>query len=130
MTNSLKQTQVAIATKNPNTQKSAIVEALYGLLGNKSRGFFNAFSFAISNATWSSSAFMRLLRSTSLCQSVFTVKSPHTILVPWSTPSLSGDRKGSYWDPRAGIQEGELSFRADAGARCSWPVRSTAAGPR
>jgi hypothetical protein len=82
MTNSLKQTQVAIATKNPNTQKSAIVEALYGLLGNKSGGGFNAFSFAISNATWSSSALMRLLRSTSLCQSVFTVKSPHTILVP------------------------------------------------
>lgn len=55
MTKSLKQTQVAIATKNPNTQKSAIVEALYGLLGNKSGGGFNAFFFAISNTTWSSS---------------------------------------------------------------------------
>jgi hypothetical protein len=77
MINSLKQARAAIATKNPNTQKSAIVEALYGLLGNKSGGGFNVFSFAISNTTWSSSALMRLLRSTSLCLSVFTVKSPH-----------------------------------------------------
>ncbi|HWY55432.1 MAG TPA: hypothetical protein VNZ03_13260 [Terriglobales bacterium] len=52
MTNSLKQTQAAIATKNPNTQKSAIVEALYGLLGNKSGGGFIPFSFAISNSIW------------------------------------------------------------------------------
>jgi hypothetical protein len=89
MTNSLKQTQVAIATKNPNTQKSAIVDALYGLLGKKSGGGFNDFSFASSNTTWSSSALMRQLRSTSLCQSVFTVKSPDAILVPRSTPRKS-----------------------------------------
>src|SRR5947208_9858771 len=44
MTNSLKQTQAANATKNPNTQKSIIVEALYGLSGNGCRRGFDASS--------------------------------------------------------------------------------------
>src|SRR6266702_762651 len=56
MTNSLKQTQAANATKNPNTQKSIIVEALYGLLGNGCRRGFDASSFASSNSIWSRSA--------------------------------------------------------------------------
>jgi hypothetical protein len=49
MTNSLKQAQAANAAKNPNTQKSVIVEALYGLLGNSCGGDFNSFFRAISN---------------------------------------------------------------------------------
>jgi hypothetical protein len=60
MTNSLKQTQVANATKNPNTQKSVIVEALYGLLGNSCGAGFNAPFRASSNSSWSSSTLMRL----------------------------------------------------------------------
>jgi len=60
------------------TRKRALfVDALYGLLGNKSGGGFNAFSFAISNTTWSSSALMRLWRSTILCQSLFSMETSH-----------------------------------------------------
>src|SRR5258706_15420146 len=56
MTNSLKQTQAANVTKNPKAQKSIIVEALYGLLGNGCRRGFDASSRANSNTIWSRSA--------------------------------------------------------------------------
>jgi hypothetical protein len=126
MTNSLKQTQVAIATKNPNTQKSPIVEALYGVLGNKSGGGFNDSSFAISNTTWSSSALMRLLRSTNLCQSVFTVKSPHTILAPrqlpgWSRSRTSGADRGNRQTDQKIVWLGVITGLQESG---SIPIRS------
>ena len=79
MTNSSKQPQAASATKNPNTQESAIVEGFHGFCGNSRGGRlrFTASSSASSNSIWSSSALIRLRRSTIFRQSFFNMEAPY-----------------------------------------------------